>query len=379
MRALISLLLLLSLTTVTWGEQPATAVSDFGFRYFRLAADGKENVVVSPLSIHASLSMLALGADGPTRKESLEVLGLDDKFVTSYKHFLATLVPESGTLVMASKLWPSQKFGIKAGFQLECLNAFGAVPEALDYGESELARKTINEWVRKKTANLIPELLPSGGIDRLTDLVLTNALHFEAPWETPFFENQTVDRPFQTPDHSISIPTMQGIVERCLLLDTPRLQAVSLPYADSKLAMAVVVPKKVSDARKLPKEVDRELLAALQRAPRQKVRLWMPKFTLTHHSKPLATLRKMGLRSLLGSSPDLTRITDTPGLAVSACFHSAVVKVDEVGTEATAATVFILTRSVAELFEVNRSFVFVIYETDNLAPLFVGHVLDPRS
>ncbi|MBQ6677019.1 MAG: serine protease, partial [Clostridia bacterium] len=45
-------------------EADAAAAADFAVRLFRACADGGENVLVSPLSVLAALSMTANGAKG---------------------------------------------------------------------------------------------------------------------------------------------------------------------------------------------------------------------------------------------------------------------------------------------------------------------------
>jgi len=88
----------------------------------------------------------------------------------------------------------------------------------------------------------------------------------------------------------------------------------------------------------------------------------------------------MGLTHLLGPSPDLSKLTQSQGLSVSKCFHEAVVDVDEKGTEASAATAIVVTRSMNQKilqFTVDRPFFFAIYDRETLAPLFLGQVTNP--
>ena len=67
-------------------------------------------------------------------------------------------------------------------------------------GDAEGARKTINRWVEGKTRDKIQNLIPSGGVDALTRLVLTNAIYFKGEWVSPFKKAETRDEPFTAAD-----------------------------------------------------------------------------------------------------------------------------------------------------------------------------------
>lgn len=54
----------------------------------------------------------------------------------------------------------------------------------------ELSRKIINEWVANKTEKRITEVIPEGGIDDLTVLVLVNTIYFKV-WLTKLGEQPT--------------------------------------------------------------------------------------------------------------------------------------------------------------------------------------------
>lgn len=54
----------------------------------------------------------------------------------------------------------------------------------------ELSRNIINEWVANKTERRITEVIPEGGIDDLTVLVLVNTIYFKV-WQKKLGE-QTI-------------------------------------------------------------------------------------------------------------------------------------------------------------------------------------------
>jgi serine protease inhibitor len=359
------------------------SVAEFGFDYFqRTATEG--NTVVSPLSIHAAFSMLTLGAAGETESQTLDVLRLKADFPSKYEVLLKSLQPREGRFSLASKVWPNNGFRLKKEFLRLCALTFDAAPETLDFRKVEAARTTINSWVEKRTDGLIPELLPPNGIDSGTELVLSNALYFEASWTNGFRENATRPGTFHTPEGQVEAPMMHGRVEG-LHYETKDLVVVSLPYKSCPVAMMIVMPN--SSLLKARKILNKELLSTVEmsslKGDSTKMNLSLPKFTVSEASKPLPILKAMGMTKMLDSSPDLGNLAENSnGLKIDDCFHQARIEVDENGTRAAAATAITITRSAptdVKRIDIDRPFFFVLYHRSTLAPLFIGQVVDPTK
>ena len=64
---------------------------------------------------------------------------------------------------------------------------YGAGLEPLDFKTgAEKSRGAINGWVESQTEKRIRDLIPSGGVDDTTRLVLTNAIYLLGDWAQPF-------------------------------------------------------------------------------------------------------------------------------------------------------------------------------------------------
>ena len=380
---LVGLLLFLSWSPGS-AQTVGDSVADFGFDYFQRMA-GDENTVVSPLSIHAAFSMLTLGASGSTESQARKVLRLQPGFPANYKLLLSSLQPKGeGKFSLASKVWPSRDFRLTEEFTKLCAQSFDATPEVLNFGEAAEARDIINSWVSERTEGLIPQLLPPQSVKSSTELVLSNALYFEASWSNGF-RPDSPQGTFYTPTGEVKTPMMSGIV-RGLYFQNEEMEAVSLPYEGCPVAMMVIVPKDgLSQGREsLSKELMTEVEMGALRGGSLKMDLSMPKFKVSEASKPLPILKEMGMKQMLGSDPDFSRLAeDAKGLAVDECFHQAVVEVDENGTRAAAATAIATTRGVPKdppkQVVIDRPFFFVLYQRSTLAPLFIGQVVDPTK
>jgi serpin B len=75
---------------------------------------------------------------------------------------------------------------------------------------SEASRETINTWVSEQTEGRIEDLIPEGGINEFTRLVLTNAIYFNAAWQNTFNQDNTQPALFYLADGTtVSVPMMQ--------------------------------------------------------------------------------------------------------------------------------------------------------------------------
>jgi serine protease inhibitor len=64
--------------------------------------------------------------------------------------------------------------------------------QKLDFqGNPDQAREDINAWVSGQTKNRITDLLPSGAITPLTNVVLVNAGYFKGLWQSQFQPENT--------------------------------------------------------------------------------------------------------------------------------------------------------------------------------------------
>ena len=120
------------------------------------------------------------------------------------------------------------------------------------------------------------------------------------------------------------------------------------------------------------------------------LKLFMPRFEFKSSLDLADTLKKMGMQdAFVERKADFTGIAGNPlhPLNIDEVFHKAFVAVDEMGTEAAAATVVATGEAVAALVptkapivvRIDRPFIFIIRDTVHDTVLFVGRVLDPTK
>ncbi len=221
-----------------------------------------------------------------------------------------------------------------------------------------------------------------------TRLVLANAVYLKAPWAFPFTASATQDAPFHPEATSGAGPITVPMMHRTADLPYRRgdgYQAVLLPYQNSSLAMAIVLPDGPLGRLTAQLGGNHGLSPLLAGAERQSVALALPKFRQRTSAGLIPVLRDLGVGDAFTDRADFTGITTAEQLLISAVVHQAYIDVDEQGTEAAAATAIAmrpmaLRRGPEPIpLTVDRPFLFAIFDTATGLPLFLGQVTRPAT
>ena len=381
-------------------ELPAAAgaVQDFSADLFRRLVATGGNLVCSPLSVHLALAMTLLGARGRTGSELAGVLHTDDpaRLARGLNALGTTLAGRAGRVTvgdqkvdlqldLANALWGQRGTVWQPAFLDALASDFGAGMRTVDFAaDPEQARRGINAWVGQITRGTIGELIGQGAIHTDTRLALVNALHLKAPWLEPFDQQSTRPGTFTlTGGRTVSADLMSGDPAGARHARGPGWQAVTLPYAGEALAMTLVLPDP-DRAGTLAKTLDGAVLRRMITTPQPAaVQLTLPRWKARTTASLRPQLEAMGAATLFTDAADLSGMTGTERLAVDAVLHQGYIAVDEIGTEASAATA-VLARAVsmpAEMFTLrfDRPFLYVVHDLATAVPLFVGHLADPTT
>src|SRR5262249_34304233 len=141
------------------------------------------------------------------------------------------------TLTTANALWAQQGYPWRPEYKKLVATDYGAGLFDVDFkGNAEGARATINSWVEKETKEKIKDLLPAGSIDRMTRLVLTNAIYFKGDWEVKFKKEGTKDLPFTLADGKKVDAPLMFRVGRQMYGETDSFQVIDMPYAGKRIS-----------------------------------------------------------------------------------------------------------------------------------------------
>ena len=375
-------------------QATAAASGAFGADMYRLLTEDATDTVFSPTSVASALLMAWFGARGQTAAELARALHLDgspDAAVGALRS-LSDLVRDvtaggSVTLRAPNTVWVQSGLPVRPEFTARLRGAAAAALADADFAAApDAARTEINRVIAEQTEGKITGLLRPGAVSSLTRLVLANAVYLKAPWAQPFRETSTGDAPFYPdgPDRpSLTVRMMRGAATRGYVRGDGY-QAVLLPYRDSKLAMAVVLPDGPLTALR-PEIGAGGLAGLLTGAARHQVTLSMPRFRLEAEFDLIPVLGRLGVSQAFGATADFSGITESQPLRIGAVAHKAYIDVDEQGTEAAAAPAVVMLASAIMrppppvTMVVDRPFLFAIIDTATGLPLFLGQVSHPRA
>uniref|UniRef100_A0A0D3HJS2 Serpin domain-containing protein n=1 Tax=Oryza barthii TaxID=65489 RepID=A0A0D3HJS2_9ORYZ len=338
------------------------------------AANLDRNLVFSPLSIHAALSLLAADAGG---------------------------------------VWCDAARPLEPAYRDAVVGKFKAEATTVDFkNKTEEAREQINEWTRQVTRGLIDAVLPPGSVGASTAAVLGNAIYFKGSWERPFKGKNTKRKPFYRLDrrrrrrrralHRVAAHDGFKVLE-LMYRAVPRRYSYSDDddgHGDgggdySRYSMVVFLPDARDGLRGLVERIASRPGFLHEHVPSQSVPVGdfrVPKFKVSFAGSVAGIVERQGLRLPFSSKlADLSAMAEDDGsgmpLFVSDVLHRAVIEVNEEGSEASAATMVDVMIGCSMVkpppppppvdFVADHPFAYFIVEQMSRAVVFAGHVIDP--
>jgi serine protease inhibitor len=347
----------------------------------------KGNLFLSPFSISTALAMTYAGARGNTEREMAEVLHFnlpqaDLHPVFAYLQLTLEKAQREDEvqLSVANSLWPRQGLGLQPTFIELMQRDYRTTLTPLDFGQPEPARQIINQWVEEKTHDRIKELIAPGVLSQDTVLVLANAIYFKGRWLEPFDPKQTRSAPFHlSATRTVNAPTMHQ-TGRFGYAPVDEVDLLELRYRGEKVSMVLIVPKAVDGLAAVEAELTAaKLVAWIARiGDPGTVIVALPKFKTTTALSLKEPLIALGMKEAFHRA-DFSGMFESAGPYISEVVHQAFVSVDEVGTEAAAATGVIMQASLPPKVQVDRPFLFLILDRTTGSILFLGRILDPTA
>ncbi|HXY90830.1 MAG TPA: serpin family protein [Xanthobacteraceae bacterium] len=344
------------------------------------------NLVVSPASLAAVLSLLDIGADAQMRAAIHKALGFDPdrpdaagdlEYLRALVTKLGKGVEDKDTLLALANWIVFDPKSAPVDAALRKLRAAGARVTQDDLSDPATI-KAINNWVAERTKGLIPSILDEG--PKMSGLVALDALYFKAVWLEPFAKSATHAEPFHLVGGStFEVQMMEKLFSRLAFRRDGRFVAVDLPYKNSRFSLVVVTttdkPASAGEFSGIESWLYGDGFA------NKRVRLSLPRFTIEDKNEMLEALNKLGLAAGQSSPTALTGLAENLG-GISAITQKTYLRVDEEGSEAAAATAVAVRTASAprpdfEEMKVDKPFLFALRDGETGLVLMSGYVGRP--
>jgi serpin B len=351
-----------------------------------LAQNRDPNLIVSPFSVFAALSMTQVGARGQTAAEIAQVLHLDPGSQGHHQALGALLQDLNGdqgrdyTLRVANRVWAQRGYAWSSDFRQTLARDYASPLAEADFRRSpERALRNLNAWVEDQTDGMVPLLLAE--LPPEASLVLANAIVFDGLWTDPFLRSDTQPAPFYTPGGIQQVPTMSGPRQAPLAIGDGY-RAMGLPYgSEQEVRMWIVLPDAIDGLSQVEASLTAESFTeAVDAATYAHLSVTLPRLQLRTRLDLRPVLENLGLTRAWSPGADFSG-TGVSDQYLSEVRHEATLEMDELGSRAAAATVGIIERVAPEpertAFEVDRPYLLVLRDEVTGTILFVGRVSDP--
>lgn len=369
---------------VQMSEVNSVALTDFAVRIFQASAEEGKNTLISPLSVLSALAMTANGAKEDTLSQMENVLGMQTEELNNYLHSYMKALPQGKNykLNLANSIWftDDERFTVKEGFLQLNADYYDADIYRAPFDETTL--KDINNWVKDKTDDMIPEILDR--IPQNAVMYLINALAFEAEWANIYKENQVRDGVFTLEDGTTQEATFMYGKESSYLEDEDATGFLKY-YKDHKYAFVALLPNENVSVSEYMKALDGEHLnRLLTNRQETDVSTAIPKFETEYSTEMSEVLSGMGMSDAFhADKANFTGLGTANGnIYINQVLHKTFISVAEKGTKAGAATVVAMTEKTATVMEepkivyLDRPFVYMLIDCENNIPFFVGTMMN---
>ncbi|KAK1407519.1 hypothetical protein QVD17_39135 [Tagetes erecta] len=385
------------------------------------------NVVFSPFSIHAILSILATGSKGPTRDQLLVFLNANtaEELNSLYSHLVPLIftnmsspsnephfsvdgnssdgselsVEDSSSsgpqLSVANGVWVDKTLSFKPSFKEVVDSVYKAACNQVDFRAKEVENE-VNLWAEEQTNGLIKQVIPANAINKFTTLIFANAIYFKGAWSKEYFdESSTEDYDFHLINGTkVEVPFMTSEKDQ-LLCEHDDFKVLGLPYFKGKdereFTMYFFLPNAKDGLRSLIEKISSTSDFIEDHIPSRRAKVGeflIPKFKISIGFEASGMLKEIGLVLPFRDENDYTEMIESSsvGDSVDVCgiHHKSFVEVNEEGTEAAAVSMLFMTRAARPGtppkivdFVADHPFLFVIREDVTGVVLFMGQVIDP--
>jgi serpin B len=373
-----------------FAQSDAVSFSDsaniFAMELYGKMISDSGNIVVSPYSISEVLTMAYAGAKGKTAKEMESVLHIEPNVHQQYfetDKLLSEINKGKNQLVISNKIWPQKKYAFLPAYLSLLQKKYQAAITPLDFvKKTDLAQKTINDWVLSKTNEKIKDMIPAGFLNANTRMVLTNAVYFNGIWSSKFKPEMTTNRNFNLlSGETVIVP----IMEQTGRFNFTKIEGVSvleLPYIEDQLSMLFFVPDAKDGLSALEKKMSMAFIKnATDSFQRTKIEFFLPKFKIENSVLMRDVLISLGMPTAFSNNADFSGMNGKKDLFMEAVLHKAFIDVNEGGTEAAASSaVKMAFKGAPEQIEqcvADHPFMYVLKHNQSGAILFMGRVMNP--
>ena len=334
--------------------------------------------------MYVFLHMLSLGTDGNSMTQIEASVGIPLSALHENLKQWRTSQPDDEDCFVktANALFVNEErgdFKVLDSFYQSASDFYHAESEVYPFSEGP---DCINDWANENTDGLISHLFSE--LDKNAVMVLANASLFEAKWEDKW-DSYTLTFTDANQKETETDKAMKTYLDGYFSYKGN--EAFMKLYANSQYAFVGILPKK--SAEEFIESMDAKVLSNLTDTSNWKeteTRVYMPEFTYDTDVNLFSALNAVGIQDIFSQqAANFSALAETgpdTKTYVSQAIHKTHIEVNKEGTKAAAVTAMAVTNDAVCVSKppehhdiyLDRPFVYMIYDTKEHLPLFIGTV-----
>ncbi|XP_076279491.1 uncharacterized protein LOC143208714 isoform X2 [Lasioglossum baleicum] len=354
-----------------------------------LSKERQGNLILSPASIKAALTMITEASSGETKAEIVSTLRLPDSETQIRKTTQRTLASlkrnENGTEIDVSTcFWVNRNLNILDSHKDALQTYYHANVESVNFDDSLGTAQKINDFVRRATRGQLRSPVLTG-IPPNTQLLLTSVIYFKGAWLKAFDRKKTkLECFYLATGECVNTYFMNHeSTYRYAYISSIEAEVIEIPYSNGETSMLTIMPNKREKdpyLRALSKDLSTVPVSAIFASLKERnINIHLPKFTIQNTLNLVPALQSMGIESIFAPTANLTRVAINGALRVTSILQNVKIEVSEEGTLAAADTevAFELLASWTNDIRLDKPFLFLIVDSVTKMTLFSGRFMGP--
>ena len=358
-------------------RQSAKSLSAFFDKLTKKLIDGKSSAVVSPVNVYLALSMLAECTEGSSRRQILDLIGVNSIEELREQSKLIWLYNSRddllGRSLLGNSVWLSSSLPVKESCTEVLKNDHYASTFTGSFAHADY-KNALKQWLSDQTGGLLDDCINALEISDDTAAALVSTLYYKTQWQEGYdkTENGVFKSIYGNKDCVYNVKTVLSSIYR----------GSGFTAFRDMLADGNSVWFFLPDAGKSVEDLLKTDLCSFVKGGKASeaynVTVRMPDFDVSFNASIKSVLKDLGVSDCMDPlKADFSALTDDQ-LYVSRVIHAARFKADKDGVEGAAYTVIDLTGGMPVEYQpydftLDRPFVFMV--ENGGAPLFVGTVV----
>lgn len=365
-------------------------VNDFYKKTAQEFLSGDENKAYSPVNVYMALAMLGETTDGESRRQILDLLGVDNiegLREDAKNMWLANYCNDGAvTSILANSIWLNEDVNIKQQTVDVLAENYYVSSYRGDTGSPKMTN-AVQTWLNQQTNELLSDSVKNVSLDPETVMALYSTVYFRAKWDNQFDKSKNDTKTFHAPKADIQTEFMNDTETYGWFYGGEDFGAMFLNFKEGG-KMWFILP----DEDKTTEDVlssDEYIRMISNPNPTQWenrktliINYSVPKFDISSQIRLSEGLKNLGVTDIFDiEKSNFSPLTDIAAF-ISEANHTARVVIDEEGCTAAAFTEMITSGAALppedEMdFILDRPFIFAV-TSDTQQPLFIGTVNNPQ-